>query len=468
MDSFINPKLWGGRFSSSPNELVEHLTESISFDYRLYRVDIIGSKAHAKALEKIGIISQKELTIVIEALDEIIADIESGNVEFREDLEDIHMNVEYLLTERIGELGKKIHTGRSRNDQIATDLRLYLKKEIHLIVLLILDLQKVLLALAKNNIDIIMPGFTHLQIAQPVLFSHHMMAYFEMLQRDRQRFTDCLTRMDSLPLGSAALAGSTFCQDRKFLAKELEFTSYSANSMDAVCDRDFAIEFLSSASILMMHLSRFSEEIILWLSAQFRYISIDDAFTTGSSIMPQKRNPDVAELTRGKTGRVYGDLMAMLTIMKGLPLTYNRDLQEDKEPLFDTIDTLSLVLPAFTAMVETIKVDREHLYSQSREGFAGATDFADFLSCQGVPFRDSHRIVGNLVKYCEDNEKYLDELTVEELYLFIPKDISLPDDLDDLLSPEASIKAREIPGGTGRSQVMRAISAAEKIISSIY
>lgn len=455
-----NSKLWGGRFNDTPDQLVEKLSESISFDCRLYAVDIIGTRAHAKALADIGILNSSELTQVLQALDEVLLDIESGNASFRPELEDIHMNIEVLLTEKIGDLGKKIHTGRSRNDQVATDLRLYLKQEIYSLLALIEGFQKHLIQLAQDNLEVVMPGFTHLQIAQPVLFSHHMMAYFEMFQRDRSRLQDCLKRVDTLVLGSAALAGSTYGQDRDFIARELGFLQVSNNSMDAVSDRDFVVEFMSAAAIIMMHLSRFSEELILWLTPQFAFVTIADAYTTGSSIMPQKRNPDVAELTRGKTGRVYGNLMSILTVLKGLPLTYNRDLQEDKEPLFDTIDTLRTVLPTFSAMIATLKVRKDHLQAQSREGFSSATDLADFLTREGVPFRQSHHIVGSLVKYCEDNHKYLDELNREELYEFVPAHIKMPHDLSTLLSPEATIQARDIQGGTARKSVESAISRA--------
>lgn len=459
-----NKKLWGGRFNSAPHELVEALSESISFDSRLYRVDIQGSKAHAKALEKIGILNAEELKIVLAGLDKVLGQIESGSVEFATELEDIHMNVESILTKEIGDLGKKIHTGRSRNDQVATDLRLYVMLETQKIISYLRDFQNVLVKQAENNLDVILPGFTHLQIAQPVLFSHHMMAYFEMFERDVQRLLDCYKRTDSLILGSAALAGSTFGQDRELIAKELGFSNVSSNSMDAVSDRDYVIEFLSAASMVMMHLSRFSEEIILWMTPQFGYVNVDDSYTTGSSIMPQKRNPDVAELTRGKTGRVYGNLMSLLTITKGLPLTYNRDLQEDKEPLFDTIDTLNKVIPVFSLMIESLTVNKERMMSQSLDGFSSATDLADFLAKNDLPFREAHHVVGALVKYCEDNDKKLHELTKDEMYNYVPESIELPEDIMELLSSEACIKARNIIGGTSTTSVQNAINQAKKIL----
>lgn len=458
-----NKKMWGGRFSASTNKLVEALGESISYDCRLYEVDIIGSKAHAKGLNSIGIFTDEELAIVINALDEILLDIKDNKTIFSSGFEDIHMNIESLLTDKIGDLGKKLHTGRSRNDQVATDTRLYLKSVIKEIIVKINLFRKVLLDKAEHNLDVVMPGFTHLQIAQPVLFSHHMMAYFEMFSRDVNRLEDCFKRVDVMPLGSAALAGSTYGQDRFLIAEELGFSSVSANSMDAVSDRDYIIEFLSCASLLMMHFSKFSEEIVLWLSTPYDFISIDDSFTTGSSIMPQKRNPDVAELTRGKTGRVYGALLSLLTVTKGLPMTYNRDLQEDKEPLFDTIDTLFLVIPVFSEMISTLLVNKNRMKECALMGFSAATDLADFLSKKGVPFRESHRIVGSLVKYCEDKNKMLHELTFEELYKFVGTDIVLPE-VSSVLSVEACISAREIKGGTGYDSVKKAILEAKTML----
>lgn len=458
-----NKKMWGGRFASSTNKLVEALGESISYDCRLFEVDIVGSKAHAKALNKIGIFSDKEVGIVLSALDELLSEIKSGIVTFSDELEDIHMNIEQLLTEKVGDLGKKLHTGRSRNDQIATDTRLYLKQVIIDIVKMLNEFRSVIVEKAEENIDVIMPGFTHLQIAQPVLFAHHLMAYYEMFSRDVNRLNDCFVRVDVMPLGSAALAGSTYGQDREFMAKELGFSSITSNSMDAVSDRDYIIEFLSCASIIMMHFSKFSEELILWMSNQYNFVNIDDSFTTGSSIMPQKRNPDVAELTRGKTGRIYGALTAILTVTKGLPMTYNRDLQEDKEPLFDAIDTLMLVVPVFSEMISTLAANKERMNELSVEGFSAATDLADFLSKQGVPFRESHRIVGSVVKYCEENNKRIDDLNKKELHMFLDKDMLLPD-IKELLSADACIKSREILGGTGYESVKKAIINAKYML----
>jgi argininosuccinate lyase len=457
-----NKKLWGGRFSSSTNKLVENMSESISYDQRLYKVDILASKAHVMALQKAKILSVKETDKIFQALDSIQSDIEENRITFSTELEDIHMNIEQLLTDRVGALGKKIHTGRSRNDQVATDIRLYLKNEILNIKENINNMRIVLIEIADKNIDVIMPGFTHMQIAQPVLFSHHIMAYYEMLSRDCDRLIDLEKRVSVLPLGSAALAGNTYNLDREYIAKQLGFDSVSSNSMDAVSDRDFIIEFLSFSSILFMHLSKFSEELILWLSPQFDFVKIDDAFTTGSSIMPQKRNPDIAELTRGKSGRIYGNLMTILTITKGLPLTYNRDLQEDKEPLFDTVDSLNLVLPVYTEMIKTIQPNKSVLYESASDGFSVATDIADFLTKNEIPFREAHNIVGKIVKHCEEKHIVLEDMSAEDFYKFIPETVKLPSDMSELISVESSLNARDVVGGTARKQVEKAIRNAKK------
>ncbi|MEG1501021.1 MAG: argininosuccinate lyase, partial [Clostridiales bacterium] len=393
-------KLWGGRFAKNTDSLVEDFHSSISFDQRLYREDIQGSLAHSAMLAACGIISDDEAAEIAAGLQEVLADIEMGKVEFEVSAEDIHMNIEKLLTEKIGTAGKKLHTARSRNDQIATDIRLYLKKEIVNISKLLVDLQQVICNLAQEHSATVMPGYTHLQKAQPITLGHHLLAYFQMFARDHQRLADCCRRFDACPLGAGALAGTTFPIDRNMTAQALGFAAATLNSLDSVSDRDYAIEFSSAASLFMMHLSRFCEEIVLWSSNEFAFITLDDAYSTGSSIMPQKKNPDVAELVRGKTGRVYGDLMALLTVMKGLPLAYNKDMQEDKEALFDAIDTVKGCLLVFTPMLATIKVNKEKMYQSARGGFINATDMADYLAAHNVPFREAHAIVGHLVLLC--------------------------------------------------------------------
>ena len=387
-------KLWSGRFSKSTDPLVDDFNSSIRFDSRLYKYDILGSVAHAKMLGKCGIISEEESSLICKMLLEILADIENGKIEFDIDAEDIHMNIEKILISRIGEAGKKLHTGRSRNDQVALDMRMYLKDENIKIREMITELITVLINIAEKNLDVIMPGYTHLQRAQPVTFAHHLMAYVQMLLRDRERLSDCYARLNVMPLGSCALAGTTYNLDRRMTAIELGFDSITENSIDAVSDRDFVLEMAFCLSVLMMHLSRFSEEIVLWCSHEFSFIELDDAFSTGSSIMPQKKNPDVAELVRGKTGRVYGSLMALLTMMKALPLAYNKDMQEDKEAVFDSIDTVKMCLPVFTGMIKTMKINRGNMLNAARSGFTNATDIADYL-VKRVPFRDSHNITGN-------------------------------------------------------------------------
>ncbi len=447
-------KLWGGRFSAQTEKTVEDFTESISFDARLWKYDIEGSIAHVTMLGRQKIISKKEAALIIKGLNEISAEIESGKFKFSQALEDVHMNIERALIKKTGPVGGKVHTARSRNDQVALDIRLYLRDEITGIIQLINKLRKVFVSLAEKNIDTIMPGYTHLQRAQPVLLSHHLLAYFEMLGRDLARFKDCLGRVNVLPLGSAALAGTTLPIDRHYVAKLLKFPAVSENSIDTVSDRDFAAEFMASSSILMMHLSRLSEEIIMWNSEEFKFIELPDAFTTGSSIMPQKKNPDVLELARGKTGRVYGHLMSILTIMKALPLAYNRDMQEDKEPLFDTADTIKACLGVLMKMLPLVRFKRKVMEKATAAGFLTATDLAEYLVKKGVPFRDAHSITGRVVKYCIDKNKTLPDMDLNELKQFsdlIGKDIS------HYISVEVSVNGKKSYGGTSREKVLSRI-----------
>ncbi len=454
-------KLWGGRFAKTTDKLVEDFHSSISFDQRLYQQDIRGSIAHASMLAKVGVISQDEAGQIIKALEEILADIEAGKVEFEVGAEDIHMNIEKLLTERIGDVGKKLHTARSRNDQVALDVRMYLKEEIKEIIGLLVKLQETLLDVADDNKETIMPGYTHLQRAQPITLAHHLLAYFQMFQRDVDRLRDCYKRTNVMPLGSGALAGTTFPLDRHMVADSLGFAAITDNSLDGVSDRDFAIEFCAAGSLIMMHLSRFCEELILWSSGEFEFIEMDDAYSTGSSIMPQKKNPDVAELIRGKTGRVYGDLMALLTVMKSLPLAYNKDMQEDKEALFDAIDTVKKSLLVFAPMVATMKVKKEAMHRAARGGFTNATDVADYLAKKGVPFRQAHEIVGKLVLSCIREGRNLDDLSLEEY-----REISevFGEDIFKAISVEECVRARNIPGGPAPEQVAEAIARGRKLI----
>ncbi|SMO57489.1 argininosuccinate lyase [Balnearium lithotrophicum] len=447
-------KLWGGRFKESTNELVEAFTESVSYDKRLAPFDIAGSVAHVKMLEKQGILKKEEAEKIISGLNEILKEIEGGKFEWKRELEDVHMNIEKRLTEKVGPVGGKLHTGRSRNDQVATDVRLYVRKEIEEILELLKNLRRAFVKQAEENLDVVMPGYTHLQIAQPVLYSHHMLAYYWMFKRDEERFKDTLKRVNVSPLGSAALAGTSYPLDREFTAKLLGFSGVTRNSMDAVSDRDFVAETIFNCAMVMMHLSRLSEELVLWSTEEFGFIELPDAFCTGSSIMPQKKNPDVSELTRGKTGRVYGDLVAILTVLKGLPLTYNRDLQEDKEPLFDAIDTVKLSLKVNALIVEGMKPKKERMREQARKGFSLATDVADYLAKKGVPFREAHRIVGELVSYCLDRGKTLENLSLEEFKKFSDR---FDEDVLSLMSVEGSINSRNITGGTAREQVEREI-----------
>jgi len=450
-------KLWGGRFKEPIDAFVEKFTASVGFDQRMYRQDIAGSIAHARMLAKVGVLTDKERDQIIEGLEGILLDIERGDFAWVEAYEDVHMNIEARLIDRIGNVGKKLHTGRSRNDQVATDMRLYLREAIDAIIKEIRRLQAGLLDLAEREVDTIMPGFTHLQVAQPVSFGHHLMAWFEMLDRDADRLTDCRRRVNVMPLGAAALAGTSYPLDRAYTAELLGFDRPSRNSLDAVSDRDFIIEFLSAGSLIMMHLSRMSEELVLWTSAQFDFVRLPDRFCTGSSIMPQKKNPDVPELVRGKTGRVYGALVSLLTLMKSQPLAYNKDNQEDKEPLFDTIDTLMGSLRAFADMVPNIEPNRERMRAAAKQGFSTATDLADYLVRKGVPFRDAHEIVGKVVRLGVDSGRDLSEITLEELQQFSK---AIEADVFEVLTLEGSIAARDIEGGTAPAQVRRQIAEA--------
>lgn len=462
-DSSNTPKTtntqWGGRFSEGVDAFVEKFTASIEFDQRMYRQDIAGSIAHATMLEKVGILSADELNQIIQGLNEVQQDIESGNLEWSIPLEDVHMNIEARLTDKIGITGKKLHTGRSRNDQVATDIRLYVRDEIDFICEEITRLQEGLIMLAEREAATIMPGFTHLQTAQPVTFGHHMMAWNEMLERDYERFQDCRKRVNRSPLGAAALAGTTYPIDRQMTAKLLGFDAPTENSLDSVSDRDFAIEFCAAASLLMTHLSRASEELILWTSAQFNFIDLPDRFCTGSSIMPQKKNPDVPELVRGKTGRVTGHLVSLLTLMKAQPLAYNKDNQEDKEPLFDVIDNVKGCLRAYADMVPAIQVNEASMREAARRGFSTATDLADYLVRKGMPFRDAHEVVGKSVGYGIDQGKDLSEMSLEELQQFSD---TITEDVFDVLTLEGSVNARDHIGGTAPAQVLAATERAKQ------
>ena len=456
-------KLWGGRFRKETDSLVNDFNSSIQFDCRMYREDIQGSLAHAKMLAEQGIISQEDLKQIRQGLESILADVEAGKIEFTAENEDIHMNVEALLTERIGAAGKRLHTARSRNDQVAVDLRLYLRREIEEIIGQILDLQHVILMQAERHQNTVMPGYTHLQRAQPISFAQHLLAYGEQFRRDVERLVDCRRRMNVCPLGSGALAGTTYPIDRWATARTLGFDRPCSNSLDGVSDRDYALELMGGLSILMMHLSRFSEEIILWCSWEFKFVELDDAYSTGSSIMPQKKNPDVAELVRGKTGRVYGDLMGLLTTMKGLPLAYNKDMQEDKEPVFDAVDTVKMCLPVFTGMLSTMRVLPEKMRRAAGGGFINATDCADYLTKKGMPFRDAYTTVGNLVYYCGQQGKLLEELTLDEL-----RDISplFEEDVYEALRLETCMGQRSSYGGPAVAETTRQIQELRTFISA--
>ena len=455
----MTQKVWGGRFREEPAELVNRFNASIGFDCRLYAQDIEGSIAHCRMLAKRKIIPEEEAAQILAALGEIKRELEQGGFPPDKDYEDIHSLVEKALVEKVGAPGEKIHTGRSRNDQVALDLRLYEREAIHRTLGLIKETQSALVSAAETHSDVMMPGYTHLQRAQPVLLAHHLLAYFEMLKRDRERFEQCLTRVNVLPLGSAALAGSTFPLDRDMVAETLGFDRVSENSMDAVSDRDFVLDFLFAAAVLMMHLSRLSEELILWSSREFGFVSISEAFCTGSSIMPQKKNPDVPELIRGKTGRAYGHLMSLLTTLKGLPLTYNKDMQEDKEALFDTVDTVEACLEVMSQLLGELSFNGERMKDCAENGFLVATDLADYLVKKGVTFREAHAVVGKMVLFALDQEKELHELSIEEMKRFAEP---VENDVYAWLDPALSLKRRNMPGGTGPDMVKQNIARAKR------
>ena len=456
-------KLWSGRFGKDTDALVNDFNASIQFDQRLYKEDITGSMAHAKMLGATGIISAADAEAIVQGLQSILSEIEAGKVEFTADNEDIHMNVEALLTQRIGDAGKRLHTGRSRNDQVALDFRMYVREQIPVIVDQLLELEAVLCRQARKYQTAVMPGYTHLQRAQPISFAQHLMAYAAMLSRDVTRLEDCAKRLNYCPLGSGALAGTTYPIDRHLTAKDLGFDGPMGNSLDGVSDRDYALEFLSALSILMMHLSRFSEEVILWCSWEFKFIELDDAYATGSSIMPQKKNPDVAELVRGKTGRVYGDLMGLLTVMKGLPLAYNKDMQEDKEPVFDAVDTVEMCLPVFAAMLDTMTVRTDNMRKAAGHGFINATDCADYLTKKGMPFRDAYTVTGHLVAQCTAAGKTLEELTLPELKA--ASDL-FEADVYDALNLENCMALRSSYGGPAVAETTRQIAEMEDFIQA--
>jgi len=455
-------KPWGGRFTEATDAFVERFTASVSFDHRLYHHDINGSIAHAKMLHKVGILTADEEAKIIAGLESIRTDIAAGQFQWSIALEDVHMNIEAALTDRIGAVGKKLHTGRSRNDQVATDIRLYIRDEIDAIAVILNKLQLALMNLAEQEAATIMPGFTHLQTAQPVTFGHHLMAWFEMLERDHQRLLDCRKRVNRSPLGAAALAGTSYPIDREYTAQLLGFDGPTANSLDSVSDRDFTIELAAFASLLMTHLSRFSEELVLWTSAQFDFIELPDRFCTGSSIMPQKKNPDVPELVRGKTGRIHGNLVSLLTLMKSQPLAYNKDNQEDKEPVFDIIDTVKDCLQAYADMVPAISCNKDTMFKASLKGYATATDLADYLVKKGMAFRDAHEVVGKSVSAAIAENKDLAELDLSQLQNF--SDL-IEEDVYSVLTLEGSVNARNHIGGTAPQQVLAAVAAARKSVT---
>ncbi|PID50274.1 MAG: argininosuccinate lyase [Proteobacteria bacterium] len=456
-------KLWGGRFSESTDAFVETFTASISFDQRLYKHDIAGSRAHARMLGKAGLLTAEDVANILDGLDSIEADIENGQLPWSVSLEDIHMNIEARLTDRIGLAGKRLHTGRSRNDQIATDIRLWLREQIDIISEELRRLQLGLLDVAEREAKTIMPGFTHLQVAQPITFGHHVLAWFEMLQRDYERLQDCRKRTNIMPLGAAALAGTSYPIEREYTAELLGFERPARNSLDAVSDRDFAIEFSSAAALVMMHLSRFAEELIIWTSAQFDFIKLPDRFCTGSSIMPQKKNPDVPELIRGKTGRVYGHLFALLSLMKSQPLAYNKDNQEDKEPLFDTVDTLLGSLRAFADMMPHVQAKQAKMRRAAMQGFATATDLADYLVRKGLAFRDAHEVVGKAVALGVETERDLSQMSLVELQQFSNR---IEADVFEVLSLEGSVAARNHLGGTAPQQVLQQVQNARQLLNA--
>ena len=457
-----NQKLWGGRFQKSSAKIMEKISASIQYDYRLYQQDIKGSMAHAKMLRKINILTQKELNQIIRELKKIEKEIKEGQFEFKTNYEDIHMNIEAELIKRIGETGQKLHTGRSRNDQIALDTKIYIRDESLIIKKYLIKLIKILLDLAEKNIDIILPGYTHLQVAQPVRLSHHFLAYAWKFRRDLKRLDGARDASNSLPLGVGALAGVNYQNDRAFLQKELDFKEISYNSMDTVSERDYVLDFLYFASVLGMHLSRFCEELVLWSTVEFDYIKLSDEVTTGSSIMPQKRNPDIAELIRGKTGRLYGNLVSLLTTLKGLPLTYNRDLQEDKEPLFDSVETVKISLEGMLAMLSNLKINKSRMEEAIYSNFSTATDLADYLVEKGVPFRKSHGIIGSLVLACEKESKNFFNLSLEFLKQFSPV---FEKDALKVLNPKTSPDRKRSKGGTTKKEILNQIKELKKILS---
>ncbi|MDY6933255.1 MAG: argininosuccinate lyase [Spirochaetota bacterium] len=459
--SYKKSKLWGGRFKEELSDSTERISSSIHFDYKLYRQDIRGTMAHAKMLQRIGILSKEELAAIVDELRKIEGEIEKGDFDFRPSLEDIHMNVESRLIERIGDAGRKVHTGRSRNDQIALDLRLYIRDESEEIKLLLKNLIALLVKLSSEYIDITMPGYTHLQVAQPVRLSHHLLAHAWNILRDIRRLNFTIDSCSDLPLGVGALAGVNYDNDREFLKMELNFKNITSNSMDTVSDRDFVLDFLYFSAVLGAHLSRFCEELVLWSTSEFGFITLSDKVTTGSSIMPQKRNPDLAELIRGKSGRLYGNLMSLLTTLKGLPLTYNRDLQEDKEPLFDSVDTIKLSLESMYEMVSTMRIEAGRMKRAVYTNFSTATDLADYLTKKGVPFRESHEIVGNIVRLCEEKSLDFFNLPFETIKKFSSH---FGDDIMDILNPEGSTDMKASMGGTSPVEIRRQIELISKII----
>ncbi len=452
-------KLWGGRFTQPTSSAVEKFSASVSFDQRLYRQDIAGSIAHARMLNKVKVLSDSEFEDIRNGLESILQQIESGEFEWSDELEDVHMNIEKRLTDQIGDAGKKLHTGRSRNDQVATDLRLYTRDAVDRIISGLKALQLTLLDFSEAEADTIMPGYTHLQIAQPVTLGHHLMAWFEMLDRDRLRFLDARKRLNHSPLGAAALAGTSFPIDREMTAAELGFESVMRNSLDAVSDRDFAIEFAAHAALTMVHLSRIGEELVLWASEGYKFITLSDQFTTGSSIMPQKKNPDIAELVRGKSARAIGNLQTLLVLMKAQPLAYNRDNQEDKEALFDSIDTVAASVEIMHGMIQNMKPDRERMRAAAAEGYSTATDLADYLVTRGVPFRDAHAVVGQIVRHCIDNERTLESLSLDEMRQFHD---ALDEGAVQVLKPEGSVASRDHLGATAPRQVRLAVQEGRK------
>ena len=457
-------KLWGGRFTKNTDTFAEGFHSSISFDSRMYKQDITGSIAHAKMLAKQGILSNEDSEAIVNGLHQILSDIEEGKIQFSPHDEDIHMNIERVLTERIGEAGKKLHTGRSRNDQVALDFRMYMLSEIDEVIFALKGLCFALIKISEGNLDTIMSAYTHLQKAQPTTLAHYMMAYCEMFLRDIDRMKDVKKRTDSMPLGSGALCGTTYPLDREYVAKELGFSKVTPNSMDGVSDRDFAIEFLSASSIIMMHLSRFCEELILWSTGEFSYVSMDDAYSTGSSIMPQKKNPDMAELIRGKTGRVYGSLTTLLTVMKSLPLAYNKDMQEDKECTFDAADTVISCLKVFTGMISTVTFKTQNMHDTAGKGFTNATDAADYLVKKGMPFRDAHAVIGSLVLHCERNSLALADMPLSELRTYCEM---FDEDIYDSISLNTCVNKREVIGGPAAHCVKEHIKKAKEFLEEV-